>query len=47
MLARTFLHPSPLLVLILILSIPALIKAWKYLRAMIRIDPYNRIGPTV
>jgi Zn-dependent protease len=30
MLALTFLHPSPLLVLILLLSIPALIKAWKY-----------------
>ncbi len=30
MLALTWFHPSPLLVLILLLSIPALIKAWKY-----------------
>lgn len=30
MLALTWFHPSPLLVLILLLSIPALIRAWEY-----------------
>ncbi len=30
MLGMTFLHPSPLLVVILVISIPALIKAWNY-----------------
>jgi len=30
MLALTWFHPSPLLVLILILSIPSLLKAWRY-----------------
>jgi Zn-dependent protease len=30
MLALTYFHPSPLLILILVLSIPSLIKAWKY-----------------
>jgi Zn-dependent protease len=30
MLAMTYFHPSPLLVLILVLSIPSLLKAWTY-----------------
>jgi Zn-dependent protease len=30
MLALTYLHPSPLLVLVLVLSIPSLLKAWNY-----------------